>query len=63
MAEVAALGFIKLSNDSKKPLGKSSDANNEILLKIKENLVNVSQIKDLPIQVIDGYGVVRLQVC
>ena len=47
--------------DSKKPLGKSSDANNEILLKIKENLVNVSQIKDLPIQVIDGYGVVRLQ--
>ena len=26
--------------DSKKPLGKSSDANNEILLKIKENLVN-----------------------
>ena len=47
--------------DSKKPLGKSSDANNEILLKIKENLVNVSQIKDLPVQVIDGYGVVRLQ--
>ena len=47
--------------DSKKPIGKTSDSNNEILLKVKENLLNVSQIKDLPIQVIDGYGVIRLQ--
>ena len=47
--------------DSKKPIGKVSDSNNEILLKVKENLLNVSQIKDLPIQVIDGYGVIRLQ--
>jgi multidrug efflux pump subunit AcrB len=47
--------------DSKRPIGKTSDSNNEILLKVKENLLNVSQIKDLPIQVIDGYGVIRLQ--
>ena len=47
--------------DSKRPIGKTSDSNNEILLKVKENLINVSQIKDLPIQVIDGYGVIKLQ--
>ena len=47
--------------DSKRPIGKTSDPNNEILLKVKENLINVSQIKDLPIQVIDGYGVIKLQ--
>ena len=47
--------------DSKKPIGKFTNSNEEVLLKIKENLISVSQIKDLPIQVIDGYGVIRLQ--
>ena len=47
--------------DSNRPIGKISNQNQETLLKVKDNLVNVSQIRDLPIQVIDGYGVIKLQ--
>ena len=55
------ISFAIKSYDNKKPVGVVSDQYSEFLIRLKDNITSPQQIGEIPIKVINGSEIIRLQ--